>query len=205
MAKNTEKRHEALRTTLVEIAERHVRQEGLSALRARKLAAEAGCAVGAIYNVFNDLTGLVLAVNGRTFHRLGAHVSGAVSALGDVEPTAKLVRMGEAYLGFAVDNPLLWRALFDVEMSSDTDVPDWYMTELGQLFAIIAAPLKELNPVADAQQIDLMTRALFSSVHGIVLLGLERRISGVPQDRIEHMIGFMVRGAVSNGDAHAKV
>jgi len=33
-----------------------------------------------------------------------------------------------------------------------------------------------------------MVRALFSSVHGIVLLGLENRISGVPRERIEDMI-----------------
>jgi hypothetical protein len=39
-----------------------------------------------------------------------------------------------------------------------------------------------------ADELDLMVRALFSSVHGIVLLGLERRISGVPRPQIEHMI-----------------
>jgi hypothetical protein len=33
-----------------------------------------------------------------------------------------------------------------------------------------------------------MVRALFSAVHGIVLLGLEQRISGVPPERIEQMI-----------------
>ena len=37
-----------------------------------------------------------------------------------------------------------------------------------------------------------MTRALFSSVHGIVLLGLERRISGVPPEKLERMIELVL-------------
>ena len=197
MARVTDQRREALREKLTEIAERSVRDEGLSSLRARALAEEAGCAVGAIYNVFDDMTGVALAVNGRTFERLGAFVANAVAKHHDKAPTDRLVVMATAYLHFASENPLLWRALFDIEMSADRDVPDWYMAELARLFAIIAGPLSELNPDADAESLDLMTRALFSSVHGIVLLGLEKRISGVPQDRIEQMIDFLLRSVSS--------
>ena len=197
MARATDQRREALRETLTDIAERQVRDEGLGSLRARALAEEAGCAVGAIYNVFDDMTGLTLAVNGRTFRRLGAFVSDAVAAKGGSDPTDRLVTMALAYLQFASDNPHLWRAPFDVEMSADRDVPTWYMDELGRLFSIIAGPLAELHPDAGAAEIDLMTRALFSSVHGIVLLGLERRISGVPQDKIEAMIEYLLRNVTS--------
>ncbi len=45
----------ALREALVSAAERTVAAQGLSGLRARDLAREAGCAVGAIYTVFPDL------------------------------------------------------------------------------------------------------------------------------------------------------
>ena len=93
---------------------------------------------------------------------------------------------------FANEEANLWRALFDVEMTADSGVPAWYLEELRRLFAIIAGPLSELHPNADAQEIDLMTRTLFSSVHGMVLLGLERRISGVPVERIEEMITFLL-------------
>lgn len=193
MAKDTTKRRDALRETLTDLAEKHVEHEGLSSLRARTLAKEAGCAIGAIYNVFDDMTGLALAVNGRTFHRLGRHVSSAVAEVVDASPTDRLITMAVAYLGFASENPNLWRALFDVEMSSDRDVPTWYLEELGRLFQIIAKPLSELHPDSDPGEIDLMTRALFSSVHGIVLLGLENRISAVPRDRLEGMIEFLLR------------
>ncbi len=197
MARNTDKRREELRERLVTIAEAQVRASGLGSLRARALAGEAGCAVGAIYNVFDDMTGLILAVNGRTFRHLGAFVSDVVDARQDTGPTDRMITIAFAYLRFASDNPTLWRALFGVKMSADRDVPAWYLDELGRLFSIISTPLSEVYPQADASEIDLKTRALFSSVHGIVALGLERRISGVPQDRIEMMIEYIIRNVTS--------
>ena len=185
-----------MRDRLIDIAEARVREGGIGALRARDLAGEAGCAVGAIYNVFDDMTGLVLAVNGRTFRRLGAEVSAKVAAVDDARPVERLVTMAKGYLSFAAANPRLWRGLFDVEMSTEQDVPRWYLDELGRLFSIISGPLAEMFPDKPASEIDLMTRALFSSVHGIVLLGLEKRISGVPVERIEEQIEFLLRNAV---------
>ncbi|MEM7751955.1 MAG: TetR/AcrR family transcriptional regulator [Pseudomonadota bacterium] len=193
LARDTVKRRAELREKLIDIAEAQIRSDGSASLRARALAEEAGCAVGAIYNVFTDMPGLQLAVNGRTFARLGARVTGAVAKHADAPPEERLIIMAKAYLAFAADDPNLWRALFEVEMTSDSAVPDWYLKDLGQLFAIIAAPLSEIDPNADPDEIDLRTRALFSSVHGIVLLGMERRISGVPMARMEAMIEFLLR------------
>lgn len=192
MARDTEKRRAELRERLLDIAEAQIRDHGLSALRARSLADKADCAVGAIYNVFDDLTGLILAVNGRTFRRMGAEVSATLDADPD-SPTDTLIAIAKGYLKFAIDNPNLWRALFDVEMTADGQVPPWYMDELGRLFAIIARPLSRLHPDAPPDQIDLMTRALFSSVHGMVLLGTERRISAVPPEKIGDMIEYLLR------------
>ena len=192
MARNTAKRREDLREKLLDIAEADIRENGLAALRARTLAEQAGCAVGAIYNVFDDMTGLILAVNGRTFRRMGAFVSDAMKEGTDTSPTGVLVTIAKAYLSFAIENPNLWRALFEVEMSTEGDVPAWYMDELGRLFSIISTPIAELNPDASASEVDLMTRTLFSSVHGIVLLGLEKRISGVPRERMEDMIEYLL-------------
>ena len=192
MARDTEKRRAELRGRLLDIAEREVRNNGAASLRARALASEAGCAVGAIYNVFDDMTGLVLAVNGRTFGRLGETVTNAVAKAGP-DPTEQLVTIARSYLAFASTDPNLWRALFVADMSTDSAVPAWYLQELQRLFAMIAAPLTKLHPDAPPDEIDLMTRTLFSSVHGIILLGLERRISGVPEAKIEEMIGFLLR------------
>lgn len=189
-------RKAALREKLVDLAEARIASGGLRALKARDLATEAGCAVGAIYTHFDDLDALALEVNGRTFARLGAAVAEAVAdPKGD--PHARLIAMSQAYLHFASQQPNLWRALFSISVTSDGPVPHWYMDALGNLLSLIAEPVADLFPDSDAKDLDLMVRALFSSVHGIVLLGLERRISAVPFDHVERMIAQLL-GQVGN-------
>ncbi len=192
MAGKVAERRAALRENLVLIAERTIADHGLGALRARDLASEAGCAVGAIYNVFGDLTDLVLTVNARTFRRLGADVA---EALADApqDPVEQLVVMAQAYHRFAAENHQSWRALFDVERAPGEAAPDWYLEEMGRLFTYISDPLAVIFPDRDSQEHALLTRALFSSVHGIVLLGLDEASAGVPSDDIDRMIALVLR------------
>ncbi|TVP70635.1 MAG: TetR/AcrR family transcriptional regulator [Rhodobacteraceae bacterium] len=186
-----------LRKRLVEIAERTIHNDGISGLRARDLAREAGCALGAIYNVFADLNQLVLAVNGRTFLRLGAEVRQGVDACPAENAEDQLVAMALAYRNFATENRNLWLALFDLRLSSDDEVPDWYWREMGTLFEIIAAPLRRLQPETSPEDLDLLVRTLFSAVHGIVLLGVEKRISGVPDARVAQMLRLLITKTIS--------
>jgi AcrR family transcriptional regulator len=195
----TDQRRLDLRNRLIDIAEATIARDGIAGIKARDLAREADCAVGAIYNVFTDLNGLIMAVNGRTFHHLGAFVAGRVAAQNGT-PQDQLVTMAHAYLHFAAENTNQWRALFDLNMSTDMDVPQWYLAELGKLFALIGTPLVPLFPNWTPEQRELMTRSLFSSVHGIVLLGLQRRISGVPLDKIEQMIAILLKNVTSQPD-----
>ncbi|MCH2163786.1 MAG: TetR/AcrR family transcriptional regulator [Marinovum sp.] len=187
MAMTLSPQRAALRERLVEVAEAQIAKDGLRTLRARDLAKVAGCSVGAIYNVFDDLTALTLEVNGRTFRKLGARVAAATQNLEGL-PKDHLIALSLAYLDFASEHPKLWRALFDLEMSRDSGAPQWYRDELEILFAHIADPLARLFPNEGPEGIALLTRGLFSSVHGIVLLGLEERISAVPRDQIATMI-----------------
>ncbi|MCK0096513.1 TetR/AcrR family transcriptional regulator [Yoonia sp. F2084L] len=197
MATKTEIRRQELRDKLILIAERTIAQKGLSALRARDLANEAGCAVGAIYNVFGDLTDLTLAVNARTFHRLGADVAEALADAPD-DPVEQLVVMAQAYHQFAAQNHLSWRALFDIERAPGEAAPDWYLQEMGRLFVYISDPLAVIFPNRDAEELALLTRALFSSVHGIVLLGLDEASAGVSSENIDRMIALILRQFAAN-------
>jgi AcrR family transcriptional regulator len=197
MSEKVKARKAALREKLIVLAEQQIAERGMGSLRARELAKEAGCAVGAIYTHFDDLNALILEVNGRTFRKLGMQVAGAVAQAKGQAPNARLIAMSHAYLHFASDNHLLWRALFDIEMPTTGAVPQWYMDALGGLFSYIAEPLAEIFPDMPEGELDLMVRALFSSVHGIVLLGLQNRISGVPFEHIEQMIA-QVLGQVGN-------
>ena len=113
MATPTKTRRNALREALIVIAETQIAAGGIAGLRARDLATEAGCALGAIYNVFPDLTALTLEVNARTFADLGQDVAEAL-AQAATDPTAQMVTMGLSYHRFAATHRNRWRALFDV-------------------------------------------------------------------------------------------
>jgi AcrR family transcriptional regulator len=190
MAGKVEARRAVLRDTLIAHAETRIKADGLKNLRTRDLAKDAGCALGAIYNVFGDLNDLVLAVNARTFHRLGAAVAETL-AQAPQNATQQLIVMSHAYHRFAAENFNAWRALFDIERPAGEAAPDWYLAEIGQLFAYIDAPVSVLFPDHDAQKRALLTKALFSSVHGIVLLGLDEASAGVPAAQLDEMISLI--------------
>jgi len=191
MAGKVEARRAVLRDALILHARTRIERDGLKNLRARDLAKDAGCALGAIYNVFGDLNELVLAVNARTFHSLGAAVAEAL-AHAPQTPNDQLVTMAQAYHHFAAENYHLWRALFDLERAPGETAPDWYLAEMGQLFAYIEAPLSVIYRDQDAEKRALLTKALFSSVHGIVLLGLDEASAGVPAPQLDEMISLIL-------------
>ncbi|MGL5009556.1 MAG: TetR/AcrR family transcriptional regulator [Paracoccaceae bacterium] len=184
-------RRDDLRSRLIDLAEAQIATAGAASLKARDLATRAGCALGAIYNVFDDMTALVMQVNVRTFARLGDMAIATLAAVTAAPPRAQMTALSLAYLHFAATNLHLWRALFDV--SANTPVPDWYRTALADLFAHIEGPIATLFPHLARPQLDLMVRAQFSAVHGIVLLGLNNRTPGAPLTDIEAMITMVMQ------------
>lgn len=187
----TSLRRDDLRARLIDLAECQIAAQGAASLKARDLAARAGCAVGAIYNVFDDMTALVMAVNVRTFARLGDMAVAALAAATGAASRDQMIALGHAYLRFAADNLHLWRALFDVA-GQGAEVPDWYRTALAELFAQIEAPIADLFPNLARRDLDLMVRALFSAVHGIVQLGLNNRPASGALDDIDRMIAMVL-------------
>lgn len=190
MSQRTKDRHATLRTTLVQLAEDQIKDAGLGSLKARPLAAQAGCSVGAIYNVFDDLHGLILEVNARTFKAMGHDIAQAIP---EAAPLEQLIAMAQAYLKFAERNRNTWAALFSLKHVSDTPRPDWYLGEMNSLFELIKSPLSQLKPDLNADDLEMLTRALFSSIHGIVIMGIDGFSGGVPTDKLEKMIAITLQ------------
>lgn len=198
MAGKAQMRREALKDTLITIAQKRIAADGIASIKARDLAQEAGCAVGAIYNVFGDLNDIIMAGNGRTLQLLRRDVATSLLGMENATPTARLVSMSMAYLDFASTHTQSWQCLFDLQMSTDKEVPEWYLAELDKLFGDMSGPVRECFADMDEADVALMTRALFSSVHGIVLLGLQTRISAVPRPELKRMISLVLRNATGS-------
>jgi AcrR family transcriptional regulator len=196
---NTDERRRKLRDALVNAAERVIAGSGLGSLKARDLAREVGCALGAIYTVFPDLDTLILSVNSRTLALLDRHLmeSGVIGpGAGSVEePGAamqRLIALADGYLGFAAQNRHRWQALFAHRMADGRPVPDWHRAEQMRLFSYVEEPLRALRTDLPDEDRSLLARSLFSAVHGIVSLGLEEKLTSVPLPKLQRQLELLV-------------
>jgi AcrR family transcriptional regulator len=196
MATKTAERREELRGALIDAAERTIAAGGLEALRARELAEEVGCAVGAIYNVFPNLDALIFEVNARTLRAFEAFLSEANKTPARSEENsavAELVHLALVYLEFAVEHRPRWRALFEHRMAAGSKMPEWYLGEQARLFALVEGPLRRLRPDLDGDSPMLFARTMFSGVHGIVSLGLDAKLMALPVAILQKEVSEFVR------------
>jgi len=205
----TERRRRKLQDDLVDAAERAIAAGGLSALRARDLAAAVGCALGAIYNVVPDLHALVFLVNSRTLAMIERQVAasdrldvGAAVTAADHQAIATLARLALAYFDFAAAHTMRWRALFEHHLPAGQLMPDWHLAEHRRLFLNIETPLRAMVPDTDRTACILLARSLFSAVHGIVSLGLEEKLVPLPLAVLRRQT-VTVAAAVARGLAAA--
>lgn len=195
----TAERRQNLKDTLITLAERAIEQHGLAGIKARELAAEAGCSVGAIYNIFADLDDLILTVNDRTLSLIRTELEGSMGTSlaeprerGAEAAVAYLVRLALGYLHFATAHAQRWRALFDHRLAAGRDLPDWYVEQRQNTFSLIEAPLRLLRPDLEPEQCKLLARSMFSAVHGMVSLGLEEKIGDISVPELEQQITTIV-------------
>lgn len=187
----TSARRADLRARLVAAGRAAVAEGGLQNLKARDLAAAAGCAVGAIYNVFDDLDDLILCIGADTLAQLE---QGLAAPPGPApEPAEELLRLACGYLSFARANKALWRALFEHRLAGGRAAPAWYLEDQSRLFTLVEAPLARLLPDEPASSRALLARTLFSAVHGVVSLGLEEKLAPMPEAILEAELERLVR------------
>ncbi len=185
-----------LETRMADITERLVAAEGLSSVQARRVAQEADCSVGTLYNVFGGLDGLVIAVNTRTIDALGEALDAASRAAASSGLEQRLIALALAYRDFAFRQNNRWRALFDHRMESGKSVPDEYRMKQEALFTLVEGGLTD--HIADAAERFTAARALFSAVHGILWLALDGKLGGLGPEETERQIRFIV-SAVARG------
>ncbi|MGD9544445.1 MAG: TetR/AcrR family transcriptional regulator [Methylocystis sp.] len=183
-------RRTQLRERLIEAAQEIIAAHGLAALKARDLAAAAGCALGAIYTAFGDLDELILRVNARTLARLEAAID---SALGDAAAEQSLQAMARTYLTFARKEEPSWRALFEHRLPPGAAPPQWYVDARNRLFNRLDGPLSRLLPGTSHRAREAFARTLFSAVHGVVALGLDEKIAETPPKMLDEQLEKLVR------------
>lgn len=188
MADKQESKRENLKKRLVESARNLIEQQGLANLRARDIAKQAGCALGGLYTVFNDIDALILAVNSHTLHEMEKVLLRESQTAEDMDSHV-FRRLSLAYLHFAQQNHNLWSALFEHQLPDNAPAPEWHQNEQSSLIRFIAAPLATAMPDVPQKDITARARTLFAAIHGVVSLSLENRFIGLPEDKLEQEVG----------------
>jgi AcrR family transcriptional regulator len=183
-----------LRVRLIQAAEAVLAGEGLAALQARRIAQDAACSVGTVYNIFGDIDGLILAANERTLLDLGRVLTAAGRRSGGADLRTRLMALAIAYLDFATVNQRRWRAVFEHHLADDAVVPEAYLNDRKRLLGLISEQLD--GTLADETARSDAAHALFSAVHGIVLLSLDAKLGPFEPDKCERQMRFIVENVV---------
>lgn len=180
--KQDEKRS-LLKQKVFEAAFERINQDGLTGLRARDIAKDAGCSLGSLYNAYQDLDDLILHVNSRVLEMLKEDISSNV--VEDQSAEAALANLAVNYMNFAYTHYNLWTSLFGHTMQDNAPIPDWYTEQTNATFLTLIAPLLKLRPELDEAQAFILVRTLFSAVHGIITINLQERFISIPKDMLE--------------------
>lgn len=180
--KQDEKRS-LLKQKVFDAAFERINQDGLTGLRARDIAKDAGCSLGSLYNAYQDLDDLILHVNSRVLEMLKEDIS--TNAVEDQSAEAALANLAVNYMNFAYLHYNLWTSLFGHTMQDNAPIPDWYTEQTNATFLTLIAPLLKLRPELDEAQAFILVRTLFSAVHGIITINLQERFISIPKDMLE--------------------
>jgi AcrR family transcriptional regulator len=176
------------RLLILAIARRLIEAKGLRSLKVRDVAEAADCSIGSVYNEFGDFDGLILTVNRETVQAL----TGRLSAVPSDDPVRQLHGLAATYLDFATEHANLLRSLFEHRMEEDRPFPEDILIMVMKAFALMHEPLVRLLPDKDPAEVALLSRMMFSAVHGIISLGLEERMIAVPPEKLRQQVAQFV-------------
>jgi AcrR family transcriptional regulator len=137
-------------------------ETGFRHFSAREVAKRIGYTVGTIYNLFEDLDQLIVALNTRTFLLWTESLQARLEAAG-ADRVAALVG---GYFDFARAHPNWWMAIYDHRLPDGRVLPAAYLEARAALIALVHGEVARMLPGVEAAEVSALTRSLVASVHG---------------------------------------
>ena len=190
-----------IRSMAIAAATQVVARDGLDAMTARRVADDIGYSPGTLYNLFENLDGLVLAVNAQTVDALHARLREAVA---NCTPRDAVFALARSYVEFCRENPRLWETLIQHRLPDGQLRPEWFRDKVDQLFGVVDQVFLDLMPDCRPDNARRHARILWASVHGICSLTVIRDLDvfdGVsPETMAEELVSQFVDGALTADD-----
>jgi AcrR family transcriptional regulator len=189
MARRSEHSLEELKTMVLDAAESIVIEDGFSALKVRRIAAEIGYTVGSIYMVYTNIADLILHINARTLDAIARRLE----QVQDSSPETSIETLAITYLSYARQNFNRWRNIFDYPFSAEAEIPDWYQAKVDSIFTPVEARFAELAPQFSEEYRKRAARALWCGIHGVTVLSLNGQPDKADINEIKETLVLLVR------------
>lgn len=184
MGRRSQHTPEELRELILGATRRVVEADGICQPSAREIARAIGYAPGTLYNMFQNLDEILLHVEARIFDELDARLA---TDLAGVEPRDAIRQFAETYVSFACENPRLWALINQHHPEPSLQIPAWYLERS-------CAPLNRLETVLarsrttnDATEISRNARLIWTTLHGLVQVGMTGKFSPLSRAAISTM------------------
>lgn len=189
MARRSEHSPQEIKEMVLSAAETIVIEDGLSALKVRKIAMEIGYTVGSIYMVFENMAELILHLKSRALDDLTNQLERVDDSHGDVKQ--HIIELAKTYLQFAQHNSNRWQMIFTHTDSTVTATPEWYRHQSLRMFEKVEQVFVGLLPETDCVQARSSARALWCGVHGVCQLSLTEA-NGLGDEEAENLVVVLV-------------
>jgi AcrR family transcriptional regulator len=163
MGRRSDHSRTELEALIVAEGHRLMAETGFASFSAREVARRIGYSIGTIYNVFDSLDHLLIAINSRTFELWTDYLAKRMEGERHGDRIRTLV---EAYFGFARDNPNVWMAIYDHRLPPGMAMPDRDMEKRRALTRIVFQEIARQLPSRSEADIEHLARSLIATVHG---------------------------------------
>jgi AcrR family transcriptional regulator len=189
--------HGALRPALIDSALQILQKKSPAELTMRAIAERAGVTHAAAYWHFSNKEALFAAVAAEGFRALGRRLEADLPTEGDAREVVR--RIGRAYVGFALANPVQYRLMHGPELSDRKAYPE--LDDARSAVYLLVRGMVERGQAAGQVRSgspDLLVLSLWGMAHGTALLFADLQLSdlGLRWDdpMLEHLTDTMVRG-----------
>jgi AcrR family transcriptional regulator len=161
------------RADVCRVAEALFARHGVEGVTMREIAAELGWSSTTAYRYFKSKDEILAAVRASAFNRFCEVIEDATHSSPDPRKSARNV--GQAYVGFALENPDAYRMMFDVshaDVTANAELAEAIARSLRTMVAYVT-PLVDLGILQGDPQ--ALGRMLWAAAHGLVML----RLSGI--------------------------
>jgi AcrR family transcriptional regulator len=194
MGRRSDHTRDELKEMFIEAGQALVMEEGPHSLNARAVAARIGYSVGTLYNVFENLSDLVMHINLRTLIGLEKTMRDAIASAGI--NSGRMI--GRVFLEYALQHAPLWRLVYEYPIPEGQPFPDWWKDQVEALFQLVEETVTPFFK-GSAQELREMTKTYWTGLYGISMLALTGRLAAgghePPEVLSDRLYGYLARAS----------